>query len=54
LSVQRIVAVQEGGGYAPPMPVALERFAAQDGAATPVAPGEIETRVSVSVTFELR
>lgn len=55
MRVQRIVAVQEGGGYAPPMPVALERFAAQDGAAsTPVSPGQIETRVSVNVTFELR
>ncbi|ANP48095.1 SIMPL domain-containing protein [Candidatus Viadribacter manganicus] len=56
MRVQRIVAVQEGGGYAPPMPVAVERFAMRDAAAasTPVSPGEIETRVSVSVTFELR
>jgi uncharacterized protein len=55
LRVNRIVSVSEGGGYAPPIPVAVERFAAQDGAAaTPVSPGEIETRVSVNVTFELR
>jgi uncharacterized protein len=56
MQVIRIVSVSEGGGYAPPMPVALERFAAQDAAAppTPVSPGEIETRVSVNVTFELR
>lgn len=55
MRVNRIVSVSEGGGYAPPMPVAVERFAAQDSAAsTPVAPGEIETRVSVNVTFELR
>jgi hypothetical protein len=57
MRVVRIVAVQEGGGYSPPFPVAYERAAAQDMAMappTPVAPGEIETRVSVSVTFELR
>ena len=55
MRVNRIVSVSEsGGGYAPPMPVAVERFAAQDQAATPVSPGEIETRVSVNVTFELR
>lgn len=55
LHVNRIVSVSEGGGYVPPMPVAVERFAAQDAAApTPVSPGEIETRVSVNVTFELR
>lgn len=55
LRVNRIVSVSEGGGYAPPMPVPVERFAAQDSAAaTPVSPGEIETRVSVNVMFELR
>lgn len=55
MRVNRVVSVSEGGGYAPPMPVPVERFAAQDSAAsTPVSPGEIETRVSVNVTFELR
>ncbi|MGD9980652.1 MAG: SIMPL domain-containing protein [Hyphomonadaceae bacterium] len=55
MRVNRIVSVSEGGGYAPPIPVAYERLAAQDGAAsTPISPGEIETRVSVNVTFELR
>jgi uncharacterized protein YggE len=53
MRVHRIVAVQEGGGYAPPIPITVERMAAQD-ASTPVSPGEIETRVNVSVTFELR
>ncbi|MGE0742585.1 MAG: SIMPL domain-containing protein [Hyphomonadaceae bacterium] len=53
LRVHRIVAVSEGGGYAPPIPVMVERMAAQD-AATPISPGQIETRVTVSVTFELR
>jgi len=54
MRVNRIVSVSEGGGYAPPVPVALERFQAQDAAATPISPGEIETRVSVNVMFELR
>jgi uncharacterized protein YggE len=54
MRVNRIVSVSEGGGYAPPIPVAVERFAAQDAAATPISPGEVETRVSVNVTFELR
>jgi uncharacterized protein YggE len=56
MRVHRIVAVQEGGGYAPPIPMPMmERMAAQDAVAnTPVSPGQIETRVSVNVTFELR
>lgn len=56
LRVNRIVSVSEGGGYSPPMPVAVERFAMADQAAPPppISPGEIETRVSVNVTFELR
>lgn len=54
MQVARIVAVSEGGGYAPPVPAPMmERMAAQD-ASTPVSPGTVETRVSVSVTFELR
>jgi hypothetical protein len=53
MSVARIVAVSEGGGFAPPvMPMAMERMAASD--ATPVAPGQLETNVTVNVTFELR
>ena len=54
MRVHRIVAVQEAGGYAPPIPMPMERMAAQDAANTPVSPGEIETRVNVNVTFELR
>lgn len=54
MRVHRVVAVSEGGGYRPPIvPMAMERMAAAD-ASTPIAPGEIETQVSVSVTFELR
>jgi len=54
MRVVRIVAVQEGGGYAPPIPMQMERMAAANDARTPISPGEIETRVSVNVTFELR
>jgi len=57
MRVHRIVAVSEGGGFQPPIvPMAMERMAAQDSAAPPppISPGEIETRVSVGVTFELR
>jgi len=54
MSVHRVVAVSEGGGFRPPIvPMAMERMAASD-ASTPISPGEIETQVSVSVTFELR
>ena len=53
MRVVRIVAVSEGGGFSPPMPMPMERMAAQD-ASTPISPGQIETRVSVNVTFELR
>lgn len=55
MSVHRIIAIQEGGGYSPPMPMpmmAMERMAAD--ASTPISPGEVETRAQVNVTFELR
>lgn len=56
MRVARIVAVSEGGGYSPPVPMPMERFQARDAAVanTPIAPGQIETTVSVNVTFELR
>ncbi len=55
MRVHRIVAVSEAGGYSPPipMPVMMQARAA-DMASTPIAPGEIETRVNLSVTYELR
>lgn len=59
MRVHRIVAVNEGGGFSPPiMAVSMERMAS-DGASPmppppPVAPGTLETRLSVNVTFELR
>jgi uncharacterized protein YggE len=56
MRVHRIVAVNEGGGFSPPNPMPLwaERWAANVGAATPISPGQIETRLNVNVTFELR
>lgn len=54
MRVVRVVAVQEGGGWSPPVPMPMvERAMAQD-ASTPISPGEVETRVNVSVTYELR
>lgn len=53
MRVVRVVAVSEGGGFQPPMPMPMMRMEAQD-AATPIAPGVIETSVNLSVTFELR
>lgn len=55
MQVVRIVAVQEGGGYSPPVPMPIMRMEARaDAAPTPVEPGQIETTANVSVTFELR
>jgi hypothetical protein len=55
MSVARVVAVQEGGGYSPPVPMPMMRMSAQaDAAPTPVEPGQIETTANVTVTFELR
>lgn len=53
MRVARVVAVSEGGGYQPPVPMPVMRMEAQD-AATPVSPGTIETNVNLNVTFELR
>jgi hypothetical protein len=53
MHVVRIVAVSEGGGYSPPMPMPMARMAAAQDA-TPVQVGEIETTANINVTFELR
>ncbi|MFT3727760.1 MAG: SIMPL domain-containing protein [Terricaulis sp.] len=53
MHVVRIVAVNEGGSYSPPVPMPMVRMAAvQD--ATPVQVGEVDTTASINVTFELR
>jgi uncharacterized protein YggE len=56
LRVHRIIAISESGGYAPPMPypVMMQARMSADAAPTPIAPGEVETRVNLSVTYELR
>jgi hypothetical protein len=58
LRVHRIVSISEGGGYAPPpyypAPMAMRMEGADAAAPTPVAPGELETRVNLSFVIELR
>ncbi|MEZ5995253.1 MAG: SIMPL domain-containing protein [Hyphomonadaceae bacterium] len=56
MHVQRVIAISEGGGYAPPvpMPVMMRAEAMADAMPTPIAPGEIATSVTISVTYELR
>lgn len=54
LRVVRVISISEGGGYSPPMPVMYAKAAmVADAAPTPVAVGEVEMGVSVSVQFEL-
>ena len=53
LKVKRIIAISEGGGYSPPMPVMYAKVAMADAAATPVAAGEVGLTATLSVQFEL-
>ncbi|MBL8769943.1 MAG: SIMPL domain-containing protein [Phenylobacterium sp.] len=54
--VSRLVSLSEGGGFTPPPPMPMERFAmaaqAKD-AGTPVAGGELRVRIDVSGLYEL-
>lgn len=55
MRVARIVAVSESGAYSPPIPMPMfARAEAAMDVRTPISPGEIDTRVNVNVTFELR
>lgn len=54
LRVHRVIAINEGGGYSPPMPMPMMARMEADGAATPVSPGEVTTSINVNVTYELR
>ncbi|MEZ6023020.1 MAG: SIMPL domain-containing protein [Hyphomonadaceae bacterium] len=54
MRVVRVVAVQEGGGYSPPVPMPMARMEMAQDASTPISPGQIETTAQVSITFELR
>lgn len=54
LRVVRIVSISESGGFAPPQPVYARAMKAEMAAApTPIAVGEVEAEVSLSVQFEL-
>lgn len=52
LRVVRIVSISESGGYAPPQPV-YARMAKLEADSTPIAAGEVEAEISLSVQFEL-
>ena len=54
LRVVRIVSISEGGGYNPPMPVMYAKADMAEAAMpTPIAAGQVEATVNVSVQFEL-
>lgn len=52
LRVVRIVSISEGGGFSPPQPVYAKAMMA-DSAPTPIAAGEVEAQVNLTVQFEL-
>lgn len=58
MHVVRVISVQEGGGYSPPIPMPMmaraEIAASPPPPPPPVETGEVETTASVSVMFELR
>lgn len=54
LRVVRVLSISEGGGYNPPMPVIYAKAEMADAAMpTPIAAGQVEATVNVSVQFEL-
>jgi uncharacterized protein YggE len=54
LRVKRIVAISEGGGFAPQPPIVVQSMRAKAVASdTPIEPGEQKLNVTVSVSFEL-
>jgi uncharacterized protein YggE len=54
--ISRLVSLSEGGGYAPPPPMPMERFAmaaqAKD-AGTSISGGELKVRIDISGLYEL-
>lgn len=54
LSVKRIVAIQESGGYSPPQAPRPMMMMARAKAASDLQPGEEKIGVSLNVTFELQ
>ncbi len=56
LKVERILSISEGGAAAAPypMPVAMARASNMAGGAPPVAAGELDIAIDVTVTFSLK
>lgn len=52
--LDRILRIEEHGGFQGPQPVMMARMAAEDSRTTPVAAGQIEIRAQVTVTTALR
>jgi hypothetical protein len=54
MKVRRIVSINEGGSFGPPIPMPMMRVQAMEKAAdTSVSPGENTLSVSIDVVFEL-
>jgi uncharacterized protein YggE len=53
-TVGGIIRIEEQRTFEPPRPVAMARGMAAEAVATPIAPGEIEIRSSVSLTTSLK
>ena len=54
MQVRRIVSISEGGGFAPPQPMAVMSMArAEKMADTSISPGENTLSVNLDVVFEL-
>jgi uncharacterized protein len=55
LRVRRIVSIDEGGGYQPPVPVRMMamKSSAMEAMDTPVSPGESTLTANLNVVFEL-
>ena len=53
LRVRRVVAINEGGSFQPPIPVMRAQMMEAKGADTSVSPGETVLSVNIDVVFEL-
>jgi uncharacterized protein YggE len=52
VTLGRVRSISEAGGYAPPMPLAMEAGYAKS-ADVPVAPGELSISASVAIVYEI-
>jgi uncharacterized protein YggE len=53
MKVVRLIAISEGGGYSPPVPMYRMAMEQAASAAPPVAPGEVSLNINLTVQFEL-